>query len=223
MTVRALMTDLKTPVSNRQFAKMVGRAESAVRKAKDRQSILEGVTSDGKLIPEIAAREWGVEILSEFGGTEKPSVKKIVKPPTVKLIKSKPGPVTADDFVKEMLNEPVPKVSREDIDNFDPDEEEGEISEGITKVEAERRKAILQAKILEIAYQEKRGELLPREKLEKVLFGYGQEIRTMLTAVSTQVIDKVRACDERHEALKILDDAIHDALNILTDIEGRKL
>lgn len=214
--------DLTTPVSNRQFAKMVGRAESAVRKAKERRSILEGVTADGKIIPEIAAREWGVEILPEFGGVKKPVPKKTVKPPTVKLVKSKPDPITADDFVKEMLGEPVPKVSKEEVDGFD-DDDTSEISEGTTKVEAERKKAILQTKILDIAYREKKKELLPREKLEKILFGYGQEIRTTILATPLQVIDRMRACEERHEALKILEDALHDALNVLTDIEGREL
>lgn len=214
--------DLTTPVSNRQFAKMVGRPESSVRKAKERHSILEGVTADGKLIPEIAAREWGVLILPEFGGSEKPAPKKAVQPAKIKIVKSKPAPVTADDFVKEMLGEPVPKVSKEDVDGFD-DDDTSEISEGTTKVEAERKKAILQTKILDIAYREKKGELLPREKLEKILFGYGQEIRTTILATPMQVIDRMRACEERHEALKILEDALHDALNILTDIEGREL
>lgn len=249
--------NLLDPVSNRQFAKMVGQSEGAVRKAIARQSILEGITADKKIIPLVASNEWGKVLLPEYltaqNLKETPALPKkkpqrvvvakpapVVKQKTVSVVpvqkpkptakipatkttrKSKPEPTTADEYVDEMMHEPLPKVSKEDIDNFNESDEQ-EMSEGTTKVEAERRIAIFKAKMAEIALREKQGELLPRVKLEKVLFGYGQEIRTTLTAIPAQVIDKIRACDTRHEALRILDDSIYDALNLLTDIEGREI
>lgn len=208
--------DLTTPVSNRQFAKMVGRPESSVRKAKERQSILEGVTADGKLIPEIAAREWGVLILPEFGGSEKPVVKKTVTPAKIKIVKSKPAPITADDFVKEMLGEPVPKVSKEDVDDFDEDQED-EMSEGTTKVEAERRIAIFKAKMAELAYKEKKRTLISVDKL-KIIQEYGAQIRTDIEGIPDRIIDEILAnADDRKASKRILIEEIYNTLNRLSE------
>ncbi len=236
--------DLKTPVSIRQFAKMVGRAESAVRKARDRQSISEGVTTDGKLIPEIAAREWGVEILPKFGGqpAKLVSVKKpdigntdtVVKRDTPKLVKivkeKKPArkpalkkqPTTADEFVEEMMHELSVKITQEEVDNFD-DEEEGEISEGTTKVEAERRIAIYKAKMAELAYKEKQKQLVDVSVVNTALFSFGAEIRSAVEGITNRSIDKILAVGSRHEAKRILDEEIYDTLNLLADISSREL
>lgn len=214
--------DLKNPVSNRQFAKMVGRAESAVRKAKERQSILEGVTADGKLIPEIAAREWGVEILTEFGGTSavgktdiRPVVKRDIPPVSKKPVREKKEPVTADDYVNEMMHDPVPKVSKKEIAEFD-EQEEGGISEGTSKVEAERRIAIYKAKMAELAYNEKKGTLISIDKL-KVVYDYGSQMRTDLEGIPDRAIDEILAnAEDRKAAKKILVEEIYDTLNRLS-------
>lgn len=211
------MIDLKTPVSGRQFAKMVGRAESAVRKAKDRNSILEGVTSDGKIIPEIAAREWGVSILPEFGGENPvPVVKEIKKPARLKT--DKPDPVTADDFINEMMHEMVPKVSKKEIEEFDEDEEQ-EMSEGTTKVEAERRIAIYKAKMAELAYREKKGTMINIEKL-KVIYEYGTQIRSDIEGIPDRIIDEVLAnAEDRKAAKRILTEEIYTTLNRLSELK----
>lgn len=212
------MTNLKTPVSGRQFAKMVGKAESAVRKARDRQSIVEGVTPDGKFIPEIAAREWGISILPEFGGKEisAPVVKKTTKPAKIKI--EKPDPVTADDFVNEMMHEMVPKVSKKEIEEFDEDEEQ-EMSEGTTKVEAERRIAIYKAKMAELAYKEKKGILVSIEKLKSV-YEYGVQMRTDLEGIPDRIIDEVLAnAEDRKAAKRILTEEIYTTLNRLSELK----
>jgi len=59
----------ETQVSYRAFAKMVGLSEGAVRKAVERGTIVQGVTgkdtASPKIIPTIAAKEWGKSIIEQ--------------------------------------------------------------------------------------------------------------------------------------------------------------
>lgn len=218
--------DLKKPVSGRQFAKMVGQAESAVRKAVTRGSIIEGRTPDGKLIPEVAAREWGKDILPEYVGSEKtvkPAKKDVEKPdpkkPTTRKRKT-PELTTAEEVVKSVLSEHSEEVDEEDLEDEDV---EKELSDKIKKPEAERVTSILKAKILQIALREKQGELISRKKVTPILFAYGQEIRVALEGLSNRTIDKILACNTRNEAKRVMDEEIHNTLNMLADIPNRKI
>jgi hypothetical protein len=212
--------DLKKPVSCRQFAKMVGQAESAVRKAVSRSSIIEGKTADGKFIPEIAAREWGKDILPEYGGKAAPATPAKNEAAKPSRRKNLPALTTAEEIVKAALNEPSPDASDYDFEDEDLDEE---LDGKIGKPEAERITAILKAEILQIALREKKGELVSAKKIGPILFAYGQEVRVALEGLSNRVIDKILAVDSRHEAKRILDEEIYNTLNMLADIPNRKL
>lgn len=227
MTLRqcAQFMDLNIPVSIRQFAKMVGQAESAVRKARNRESILKGVTADGKIIPSVASAEWGKEILPEFSGVKKSVPKKspvaktpvVKKTPTVK--KTKKEPETIDEYVAEIMGEKLPTAGADDLDD---DTVSGDLEESIPKTEAERITSVLKAKILQITYAEKKGQLVPIDKVNSVLFGYGQEIRNAFESIPDRIIDRILAlADKRHEAKRVLVDEIHDTLKLLSDIETR--
>lgn len=215
--------DLNLPVSGRQFAKLTGQSEGAVRKAKNRGSIIAGLTSDGKFIPAIASNEWGKEILPEFLGNVKKSVPKklqLVKPvPAIK--KQKKEPETIEEFVNEIMHEKLPDADADDLDDETVSEE---LDDRIQKPEAERVTAVLKAKILQITYKEKQGQLVPIDKVNTVLFGYGQEIRNAFESVPDRIIDKILAvADKRHEARRILADEIQDTLELLADINTREL
>lgn len=234
--------DLNTPVSGRQFAKMVGQAESAVRKAKTRGSIIKGITDDGKFIPSVAANEWGKSILPEFGGSVKKTVevkktvpveKKIPKRTTTNETsfeiqagikaskKQKKEPETIEEFVDEIMHERLPSAKADDLDDETVSEE---LDDRIQKPEAERVTAVLKAKILQITYAEKKGELVPIDKVNSVLFGYGQEIRNAFESVPDRIIDRILSvAEKRHEARKILVDEIHNTLELLADINTREL
>ena len=228
--------DLKKPVSGRELAQLTGQSEGAVRKAVNRGSIVKGYTSDKKFIPAIACEEWGKNILPEFlPASKKQSIKKpstikkstakpkqiVKKTPTKKPTIKKPQPKrkSANEIIEEIIEEDLPKVKSI---NFDEDDIEEEVDEKVSKPEAERVASILKTKILQIALKEKQGQLVPIEKVNSVLYGYGQEIRNTFEALPAQIIDKIRACDSRHSALRIFDDAIFDALNLLADIENRE-
>lgn len=226
--------NIKTPVSGRQFAKMVGQAESAVRKAVSRQSIVAGRNAAGKFIPEIAAREWGKVLIMDCDGNPIASgpvkqVRQVVKPATVKPVvadkpvkrgpkpKEKPLPVTADEFLHEDDGDLPTDITKDEIEG-DP----MALTEKSTKVDADRVQAIYKAKMAELAYLERRGDMIPFAKVDKVLFLYGGEIRNIFEALPVQVIDEVRSKKERHEALRVLNEAVNNALEILTDVQNRK-
>lgn len=222
------MIDLTKPVSGRMFAKMVGVAsDNAVRKAVERQSIIKGYdSSTKKFFPIIAAREWGKEILPEFlqaSGTSIPENKTEAKPVKVpKPEKKKPDPTTADEFVDEMMHESLPAVSQEDIESFD-DENPGTFGDHSPKTEAERRTAIYKAKMAELAYKEKKGDMIPRHKM-RVLFEYGTQIRTSMLSIPDRVIDNIlAAADDRQVAKNILIEEIYNTLNLLADPEKFEL
>lgn len=209
--------DLKKPVSGRQFAKMVGQGETAVRKAVARGSILKGKTEDGKYIPMIAAREWGKEILPEFAGgvgvTFPPPAKSETKPAAAKPKRS--------PSAKDMPTTPQELIDMEDDpDDGDQDDiESGPLTENSPKHEAERRTAIFKAMTAELIYQEKKGEMIPRSKM-RVLYEYGAQIRSVFEGLPSKVIDDMlAAAEDRPVALRILVEAIHDALNSLSDPE----
>ena len=216
--------DLNKPVSGRELARLTGQTEGAVRKARDRSSIVEGLTADGKYIPIIASNEWGKEILPEFLNQKIPEI----KPPIIKIEKPKKAPIqkkekkeaeTIEEVVSEIMHEILPKANADDLDDETVSKD---LDDKILKPEAERVTAVLKAKILQITYQEKQKQLVPIDKVNSVLFGYGVEIRNTFEGLPAQVIDKIRACDSRHEALRVLNDSIFDALNILADIETRE-
>lgn len=221
------MTDLTLPVSGRMFAKMTGQSEGAVRKAVARNSIIKGRTPDGKFIPEIASKEWGKAILKEYLNSapepvikKQPVVKKtpVKKSAPVKKREPKKEAETYDEVVKEIMKSPLPKVSDEDLEN----EPITELSDHDDKVEAERRSAIIKTRILQIELEKKRGTLVEIDKVNSVLFSYGQEIRVAIEGISNKCIDRILATNSRHEAKRVLDTEIYDTLNLLSDIQNRK-
>lgn len=215
--------NLNDPVSGRQFAKMVGQSEGAVRKAVERQSILKGKTADGKFIPLVASLEWGKPILEEFLKSD--PVPKQKTPPIVKpkreprALKEKQEPTNAAEFLEEIMSEPLPKVSKKEV------EAEGDtpLDNNSPKAEAERKTAIYKAKMAELAYHEKKGDMIQRAKIATVLFGYGQEIRVSLEGLTDRVLDRMRAVETRHEQQRILNEGIHETLTALSEIVKRNI
>jgi phage terminase Nu1 subunit (DNA packaging protein) len=217
--------DLTKPVSGRELARLTGQSEGAVRKAKNRGSILKGLTADGKFIPSIASNEWGKPILKEFFSdsveAKKPVVKKLDSVKTKVPKKEKKEAETIEEFVNEIMHEKLPSAEADDLDDETVSEE---LDDRIQKPEAERVTAVLKAKILQITYKEKQGQLVPIDKVNSVLFGYGQEIRNAFESVPDRIIDRILAvAEKRHEARKILVDEIHDTLELLADINTREL
>lgn len=213
--------DLNKPVSGRELARLTGQSEGAVRKAKNRGSILNGLTSDGKFIPAIASMEWGKPILQEFLDSVEVPEKQATKEKPVKIQvpkKQKKEPETIEDFVNEIMHEKLPVAGADDLDD---ETVSADLDDRIQKPEAERVTAVLKAKILQITYKEKQGQLVPIDKVNTVLFGYGQEIRNAVEGITNRCIDNILIAKTRNEAKRILDDEIYNTLQLLSDISER--
>lgn len=214
-------------ISYSHFARLTGTSEGAVRKAIVRGSISNGVDlSLKKINAYIASNEWGKPILKEFL-SESVEVKKPVvkKPASIKPIpvpkKPKKEAETIEEFVEEIMHEKLPNA---DADDLADETVSADLDGYIDKPEAERVTAVLKAKILQIAYKEKQGQLVPIDKVNSVLFGYGQEIRNAFESIPDRIIDRILAvAEKRHEARKILVDEIHGTLELLADINSREL
>lgn len=217
------MPDLLKPVSGRVFAKMVGQSEGAVRKAKNRNSIVNGLTDDGQFIPQIAAAEWGKEILPEFltdAPNPKPEKKTAAAKPPAKPVKKQapkkpvrkpkaPAIPSFDEMADGIMNEEVPEP--DDLELFDDDPGE-EIPDGLSKPEAERQIAVLKAKTMRLVYAEKVGDMIPKAKIKTAAFLVGQSIRTSVEGITNRVLDHILAAPTRPEAKHILDEEIHNTL-----------
>jgi hypothetical protein len=236
--------NLSKPVSARQFAKMVGvSSDNSVRKAVERGSISKGYNeADKTFIPKIAAAEWGKEILPEFLDLPKNTTSTGAHQPNEVRTKEKKPRTTdpslssiarrldAGEILEEAMAENLPEVSEDEVGNVEDDDIDlsgldayiKELGKKAAKAEAERYAAIYKAKILQLAYKEKRGQMVPMSKVNTVLFSYGQEIRVALEGISARVIDKIRATETRHEAIRVMDDEIFEMLTMLSDIMDRK-
>ena len=94
---------------------------------------------------------------------------------------------------------------------------------GPSRAAAQRYEAVFKAKLRELEYKERAGELVNKDEVYSQLYAVGQEIRSALQAVPDRVIDDVRAAGNRNEAHQILFDAISDALEHLSEINEREL
>lgn len=226
-------TSMYKSISYSHFARLTGTSEGAVRKAIIRGSISKGVDlSLKKINAYIASNEWGKPILKEFLTDDEivTEFKKITAPKKSASVKSISVPVqkkqkkeaeTIEEFVEEIMNEKLPTANSDDLDDETVSEE---LDDRIQKPEAERVTAVLKAKILQITYKEKQGQLVPIDKVNSVLFGYGQEIRNAFESVPDRIIDRILAVsNKRHEAKKILEEEIYDTLKLLADIYDREI
>lgn len=236
------MIDLTKPVSGRELARLTGQSEGAVRKAKNRGSILNGLTADGKFIPSIASNEWGKPILQEFLSSENinenyskamgklknaAAVEKKIIPKKSQYVKKVPvlkkqkkEPETIEEFVDEIMHEKLPSADADDLDDETVSEE---LDDRIQKPEAERVTAVLKAKILQITYKEKQGQLIDKGKINPILFGFGQEVRIILEGLSNRIVDDIRGAKTRPEAKRLIDEEVYRMLNKVSDVLSRKI
>lgn len=88
---------------------------------------------------------------------------------------------------------------------------------------AKRAKAVYDAKLAELEYRQKSGELVKKDDVYRGLFAFGQEIRARMQAIPDRVIDDVLACENRNKAHLLLYNAISDALDELSNIDNKKI
>lgn len=101
----------------------------------------------------------------------------------------------------------------------DVDPEEKKESNVDTLATARRSKVELETEKLQLDIDVRRGQLVEKEKVYTQLFEFGKYIREQLQQIPDRIIDEVMGAPSRPEGLKILNDAIIDALTTLSDSE----
>ena len=107
--------------------------------------------------------------------------------------------------------------------NAQPDPKADEKNPSLTLNHAKRAKAVFDAKLAELEYRKKAGELVEKKKVYETLYGYGKELRNELLAVPDRVIDEVLAAPNRNESLKLLYEELAKTLAKLTEFNDREL
>lgn len=93
----------------------------------------------------------------------------------------------------------------------------------VTRAEADRAKAIFDAKIRELSYKEKLGQLVDKQKTYRMLFTAGQELSSNILAIPARVTDEMRALEDRNQAEALLYSALADVLEKLGEIMQREI
>lgn len=78
----------------------------------------------------------------------------------------------------------------------------------------------LEKKTIELA--KLRGELVEASQVYSDLFEFGQKVRQRIQAVPKRIVDDLLAADSRVDAMRLLTDAISDALSDLSDVSKFK-
>lgn len=92
-----------------------------------------------------------------------------------------------------------------------------------TLAAAKRAQAVYKAKLQELEYKKKSGELVHKGEVYKALYSAGQELRQSLMAIPDRLIDNILASRSRNEAHNLLTNALADALEALVDIQTRDI
>lgn len=207
-------------VSIREFSRLVGVSDTAVRKAIAAGYIVNGVigldTKRPKIDVAVASAEWGKPVVNDpEPGPQKSAVPPIPKAKTKAVTKRSPLTV-------------VPAGDEEDDDPDDDDIEgfvEGaggdpaNLGDLTSMVEAKRVEAVLKAKKLKIQIAEMEGSLVNKEAVYKKLFDKGQQIRAAIMSIPDRVTANLLACKSVVEANNLLTDELMNALQKLSTDE----
>lgn len=204
-------------VSIREFSRMVGVSDTAVRKAIASGYIVNGVigldTKRPKIDVAVACEEWGKPLINDpEPGPQKSAVAPVQKPkrdPRPKPVAVPVDPDDEDDDTDDDIEDLVEGAGA------DP-EKLGDLT---SMVEAKRIEAVLKAKKLKIQIAEMEGRLVDKDAVYKKLFAKGQQVRAAIMAIPDRVTANLLACHSVVEANNLLTEELMQALEKLSTEE----
>lgn len=190
-------------ISIREFSRRVGVSDTAIHKA-----IKEGRISKG--YDKIRGRK-AIEYETVLKVWEKiRDPLKTDKPPQ---IPKKPKRRKADSAEADSVGDASVQVAEVLEIDFDGDTDEAAFS-------ASRAKKIkFEAKIKELEYKQKTGELVAKDEVYRELFSKGKAVREAILSVPDRIIDDLMASRSRAEAHSVLLKELNRSLEGLTEIE----
>lgn len=188
-------------ISIREYARLLGVSDTAVKKAYTSGKIIKGIVYPGGkerpyVLPEIANQEWGSNFNPSKGGDNTHVIESLEKQSESKLTSSKNKKNTKSDDT----------ITDEELGS-NPD-----LDENTTLTEAMRIQAIYKAKMLKLEYDEHESSLIDKKEIDGKLFNLGKEIRVGLENLPGQIVDNVMAATNRNESLIIMKTAIQEAV-----------
>jgi hypothetical protein len=206
-------------VSIRAFGRMVDQSEAAVRKAISRQSILAGFV-DGKVIPTVAAAEWGKDIVNDEKGNplaaqQVPDL--ALAGPEIAKIDTVPKTAPKGEEAAPVRGAVDPEP--EEQATMAEAEQGGLIGEYTKKVEAERLVMVYKARTAQLEYEETKGDLVRKGAVFDALFDFSTEVRQELMNIPARCIGLIMAAETFHEGERILETEIHTVLTRLADFK----
>lgn len=188
----------KELISIREYARQRGCSDVAVGHAIRKGKIVEGVKRKPNgaiagIYPEIADKEWGENRRVSYKRNEK---------------------------LAEVLDHAAGNAKPSDDRQAPAVEQDKKF---VTRAEADRAKAIFDAKIKELDYKERLGQLVDKGKTYRVLFNAGQELSSNILAIPARITDDMLAAGDRNTAEAILYNALADVLEKLSEIMQREI
>ena len=191
-------------ISIREYARRLGINEKAVRKALGAGLIDKGYDSEAKKIdPDEATAEWGYQHqivkpghgVSKFKAAEKVASVPSEPAATTDPVRSSPVGIPVDDAASIDLLQTIV------------------IHSDLKTPEAIRLREIIGAAQDKLKLAETEGRLVPKDKVEKVLYALGSELKKALLNIPVRVARDVMAADNEIHAINILTEEINSVLS----------
>lgn len=197
-------------VSIREYARLVGCSDAAVRKAIaagkiTARSILDAGTIRPKIVPHLADEDWGKNHNPNYQRNDNirhrlagdPSPAPVAPAPAAPKAKplSDPAPVAP-----AQAPSPIP-------------------SNGKSLAELKRLKAEVDVQMAALGLKEKRGQLVDKDTVYREFFAFGQEVRQAFQMLPDRVIDEIMASSSRQQAHKLLAEEIDAVLLRLSEMQ----
>lgn len=105
----------------------------------------------------------------------------------------------------------------------DPEIPQDADKQAVAATKAKQMQEVLKAEKLRLEVEEKKGKLIDKQQAYRAMFAMGVEIRTALLGIPDRVVDDMLASKTRHEAHKVLYDAIEAELSKLSSTLERDI
>ncbi len=129
------------------------------------------------------------------------------------------GLLAIEEYTKLARSEKLKKAQKERVAKSSQDDEPEEDGCFLSVAESERRRKHFNAKVAELEYLEKKGELVPAEKVRRDAFAMARRTRDAMLLIPTRLMALLAVEDDAQRVRELLDAEIRKALEGLT-IEG---
>lgn len=205
----AVVKKIEKQVSKRAYADIVGVDEKTVRKAIDAGLLKKGFDiKTGKIIPSLADKAWGNAkrvIKPQAGISRAKAIEKLDKAAGV----IKPAP-------KAKGETPDPEIESENIDQL---LSSMKITSSMSAQDAMKYREIIGAALDKKKLEEAEGVLVRKDKVEKALFVFGNELKKSLFNMPQRIVRDIMNSENEVQAMNIFNEELTIILNTYANMK----